>query len=124
MMKPEIHQLSTTERCNTCLAPVQTGLTLAKWDFGKNHHLTCAYRVGECPECGAKYDKVTLDLDKFIIPQEKEIIEEFKEIEPLEPDDTVEKKISNEEALNILKKRVVKGEIDIDTYRELKKEIE
>lgn len=91
-VKPITQQSLTTERCNTCLGPVKTALTLAKWDFGKNHHLTCAYRVGECLECGTKYDKVTLDLDKFIIPQEKEIMEESQEIKTQETD-TFEEKI-------------------------------
>ena len=51
-------------------------------------------------------------------PYEKPLLESHQ----LQPQDQHE--IRKEEALDILKKRLAKGEIDLETYEELKKEIE
>ncbi len=113
--------------CGICLGAIKTGLNAVKCRCGKLYHDTCAVRVAECPKCDAKFDRDYLKdlIEKGTAPVEKE--EDFSDMEEFQQDfgkGKVKPQKSEATPLEILKQRLAKGEIDLDTFNALKKELE
>ena len=114
-VKPNTFKLDMAKRCDICLGLVKPGLTIIKCPCGKHYHLTCAYRVGECPNCDAKFDKQFL---------KKKMIDEKGFEDELRETSKAEEMIPKKDLQYVLKERMVKGEIEIEQYREMKRELE
>jgi hypothetical protein len=87
--------------------------------------------VGECPTCDSKYDKAYLagfsERPKTQVADEDfSDMEEFKESFVKKGWEPFKKEPVGKEPMpiDILKNRLAKGEIDIETYNALKKELE
>ncbi|MFQ5911420.1 MAG: hypothetical protein ACE5IJ_11990 [Thermoplasmata archaeon] len=112
VLRKEAEEISI---CSVCLGHLKQGLALSECDCGKVFHVSCASRLDNCPNCGARIE------DRMMVPGIR--TEEEPEVD-LESIPIPKLRLTSEEKLELLEERLLLGEISEETFKELRKKLE